>query len=218
MIKDADRRKLYFVWYSMLRRCNNPNHKSYQYYGGKGVSVCSDWNVFETFYQWSINNGFGSDLTLDRIDSSKNYEPSNCRWVDWYVQESNRCVSRYIEIDGIKKNITEWARITGLSVSLIRYRIAHGFSEKDAVMTPVEKHWIPIIHETDSENVKRNKESYIKFIRHFNESIFSITGIAKEIGVHRSCLNDWKSGRSIPSQRNMKLITDYLGVDVNYFL
>lgn len=45
MIKDADRRKLYFVWYSMLRRCNNPNHKSYQYYGGKGISVCSDWNV-----------------------------------------------------------------------------------------------------------------------------------------------------------------------------
>ena len=217
MIKDSDRRKLYHVWYSMLRRCNNPNHKSYKYYGGQGITVCSDWNNFESFYNWSLNNGYQSDLTLDRINSNHNYEPSNCRWVDWYTQENNRSICRRLVIDGVNKTITEWSRETGIPSATIRYRISHGFSPKDAVTIPITNNWIPIIYDSDSESAKKIKNSYIKFIQFFDESMYSMVKIANLIGISRSCLNEWKSGRYLPTKEHMKQIADYLGVDVNYF-
>lgn len=69
----------------MRRRCNNQNSKKYKWYGGKGIKVCEEWDHgyggFENFYQWAIENGYNDELTIDRIDSDKDYEPSNCRWI-----------------------------------------------------------------------------------------------------------------------------------------
>ena len=86
--------RLYNVWVGMRERCNNPNNTSYENYGGRGISVCDEWNDFESFYEWAISNGYDKeakrgDCTLDRIDVNGNYEPSNCRWVDMFVQNRN---------------------------------------------------------------------------------------------------------------------------------
>ncbi len=53
------------------------------------VTICEEWkNSFKSFYDWSIENGFTPHLHIDRIDSKKGYEPSNCRWVT--QSENNR--------------------------------------------------------------------------------------------------------------------------------
>lgn len=83
--------RLYSIWLSMKNRCNNPKNKAYFYYGGKGVSVCEEWeNSFESFRDWAKGNGYKSDLTLDRINPDGNYEPSNCRWATWHEQRMNQ--------------------------------------------------------------------------------------------------------------------------------
>lgn len=82
--------RIYSVWKNMLKRCNDPNHKKYKYYGGKGISVCKEWKVFKTFYKWATENGYSDKLFIDRIDNSKNYEPSNCRFVKWEIQAKNK--------------------------------------------------------------------------------------------------------------------------------
>ena len=75
----------------MKNRCNNPKNKAYFYYGGKGVSVCEEWeHSFESFRDWAKGNGYKSDLTLDRINPDGNYEPSNCRWATWHEQRMNQ--------------------------------------------------------------------------------------------------------------------------------
>lgn len=73
---------IYVSYRAMLGRCYHKTTNSYNNYGGKGISVCEDWkNDFETFKKWSIENGWKSGLVIDRKNPSKNYEPSNCRWI-----------------------------------------------------------------------------------------------------------------------------------------
>ena len=45
---------------------------------------------FMNFYNWSMENGYRDDLTIDRINVNGNYEPNNCRWVDYKSQARNR--------------------------------------------------------------------------------------------------------------------------------
>ena len=71
--------RLYHTWIAMKHRCNNLDDKNY---GGKGIKICSEWvNDFIVFKKWSILNGYRNDLSIDRIDSDKNYCPENCRWI-----------------------------------------------------------------------------------------------------------------------------------------
>lgn len=85
--------KIYNAYRDMTARCRNKNLKNYAHYGGRGIRVCDEWlgeNGFKNFYAWSMANGFGHNLSLDRINVNGNYEPQNCRWVDGSVQGANK--------------------------------------------------------------------------------------------------------------------------------
>lgn len=82
--------RIYRIWIGMKARCYNENSVPYPYYGAKGITVCEEWlpcgDGFMRFYEWSMQNGYNDALTIDRIDPSKEYCPSNCRWADKYTQ------------------------------------------------------------------------------------------------------------------------------------
>lgn len=66
------------IHYDIMRRCYNPKSVMYHKYGALGIKVCEEWHEKENFIKWAKENGWDSGLRLQRIDSSKDYEPSNC--------------------------------------------------------------------------------------------------------------------------------------------
>lgn len=79
------------IYHGMKQRCYYTKHSSYANYGGRNIKVCEEWkNSYKAFFEWAKENGYRDDLTLDRVDSNGNYEPSNCRWVTHREQASNR--------------------------------------------------------------------------------------------------------------------------------
>ena len=83
--------RLFKIHQGMKKRCYNEKCKAYKNYGGRGISICSEWlNDFVSFYNWALTHGYADNLSIDRIDVNGNYEPSNCRWVDAKTQANNR--------------------------------------------------------------------------------------------------------------------------------
>ena len=81
-------KRLYNIWACMKQRCNNPKHTAARWYHDKGIRVCDEWNEsFHSFAKWAKQNGYFDGGSIDRIDSSKGYNPENCRWI---TLEENR--------------------------------------------------------------------------------------------------------------------------------
>lgn len=100
--KAGQRSVLYSKWANMKKRCSEfARVKDYHIYYGKGIRVCLEWHKFENFRDWAVSNGFDPKLEIDRIDNSKGYEPSNCRWVTPLENIRNKTTSTMTVVKAI---------------------------------------------------------------------------------------------------------------------
>lgn len=133
-------RSLYSRWNNMRRRCSDPKNKHYHCYGGRGVTVCAEWlESFEVFRDWSLGNGYRSNLTLDRINNDGNYEPGNCRWVTTREQMNNVRKNRIVYIPQVNMEMTlaQAVRMYGrVCYSAVYNRMKKGQDIWTALTTP----------------------------------------------------------------------------------
>lgn len=81
--------KLHYIWTGMKQRCGNPSNKMYHYYGGRGITVCDEWQSFEGFLK-DMGDSWAEGLSIDRMDNNKGYCKENCRWIPKSDQAKNR--------------------------------------------------------------------------------------------------------------------------------
>ena len=72
---------LYYTWKNVRNRCRNPNVPGYKYYGGKGITICPEWDDFDVFRAWAESAGYEKGLTIDRINPELDYYPENCQFI-----------------------------------------------------------------------------------------------------------------------------------------
>lgn len=111
--KPRNSERLYKIWKGMRTRCHNPNEPIYIHYGGRGISICTEWDDYIEFKKWAIEHGYADDLSIDRIDVDGDYEPSNCRWVTQREQANNTRRNVRVSLRGHVYTIAELARTLG---------------------------------------------------------------------------------------------------------
>lgn len=113
--------RTYSSWVSMKERCEEVTHKSYADYGGRGITVCDRWHDFQLFLSDVGERPAGK--TIGRIENDGNYEPENCEWQTYQEQSRNMRSNRYLEFDGKRLLLCEWAERIGVSEDAIAKRL-----------------------------------------------------------------------------------------------
>lgn len=142
----------YYTWSGMKRRCFRVRDAAYPDYGGRGITMCARWREsFEAFRE-DMGPRPSAEHSIDRIDNDGSYTcgrhdlcddcrtkkaPANCRWTTQAVQNRNTRSNRIIEFRGERRCINEWAEITGIGESTIRFRLRKGWSPAQALTVPV---------------------------------------------------------------------------------
>ena len=119
------------TWRGMLDRCRNPNHSSFKFYGGRGITVDQRWYLFDNFLEDMGQPKAG--LTLDRIDTNGNYCKSNCRWVTRLEQSHNSRRNRLVTIGDKTQRIGEWTKQFGIRNDTFYWRLKNGWNLIDAL-------------------------------------------------------------------------------------
>jgi hypothetical protein len=127
----------YTTWKGIISRCNNPRNKSYDNYGGRGITVCREWLDFDTFL--SDMGKRPANTSIERINNNLGYTKENCKWATKKEQAINRRSVKLIEFQGQSKCIAEWAADLKGNTTTLNYRIREWGLEL-ALSTPKGKY------------------------------------------------------------------------------
>jgi hypothetical protein len=130
----------YQAWQNIKGRCLNPQDRSYQHYGGRGLTIYPEWiSSFEAFKR-DVGKRPSPAHSLDRIDNERGYYPDNVRWVTKAVQNRNTRRNHLITIGETTLCLNDWAEKVGIDVGTVRRRIVElGWSPEEALFTPSGK-------------------------------------------------------------------------------
>jgi hypothetical protein len=128
---------LYRVWASMRGRCRDPKSPAFSRYGGRGITVCSEWDDPVAFIRWGEVNGYAQGLQVDRIDNDGGYSPENCRFVTPKENARNTRSNRIVEVDGREMTVAEAVEVSGVSYAALSGRALRGVTGEDLI-APVQ--------------------------------------------------------------------------------
>lgn len=119
----------YRSWKHMKERCNNPNDKRFEHYGGRGISVCDRWlNDFSAFLE-DMGKRPSPAHSIERVDVNGNYEPSNCVWASTKEQARNTQRTSFVQYNGERHKLVDLADTLGIKANTLHKRVRRGQME-----------------------------------------------------------------------------------------
>ena len=125
----------YGIWEAMKARCQNPNTRGFEHYGGRGIKVCEQFQTFEGFFAYMGPRPPGC-RGINRINNDGNYEPGNVEWATQRTQMRNTRVNQRYTHDGKSLLLIEWSELTGVPLERIRGRLGLGWPFDLALTLP----------------------------------------------------------------------------------
>jgi predicted DNA-binding transcriptional regulator AlpA len=127
--------KTYNIWKKIRQKCNDPNDVGYEKFGGAGIKVCERWGDYTNFLEDMGEVPFG--MTLGRKDSEMDYCKENCLWVTREEMDNSRHNTIWLEHNGERRTLRQWAEIMGISRDVLYSRIyCRNWSVEKAFSTP----------------------------------------------------------------------------------
>lgn len=114
--------KLHRTWKRMRARCNSKTNNDYRHYGGRGIKISKDWEVFINFHR-DMASSYSEGLEIDRIDNNRGYSKENCRWATRKEQVNNTRRCHLLTFKGKTLNITQWSEELNIPRSRLAARI-----------------------------------------------------------------------------------------------
>lgn len=131
--------KIYGVYQGMKQRCNNPKHKHYKNYGGRGITVCDEWKTFDDFYN-DMGESYVEGLSIERKDADKGYCKENCEWIPKIMQAKNKRDTLCYLYNGVMTRLIEICDIEKIDYTTTRQRIVRdGKTLDQAIIMSHEK-------------------------------------------------------------------------------
>jgi len=149
----------------MIRRCIDPAHISYRYYGGRGISVCQDWYLSFARFIRDMGQCPSSQHSIDRIDNDGNYEAGNCQWANKSIQAQNQRRKRGIPT-AVKRRLTRMPIEQALQIPTLLTQARPGTRNPHA----------------------RLQEDDIRLIRSLEQGGMHKSAIARRFGVNESAI------------------------------
>ena len=175
--------RIHTVWKDMIYRCEKPNCDGYKNYGARGITVCEEWHDLKKFAEWAYSTGYDDtaekgECTIERIDVNGNYEPSNCTWVNMFMQNTNRRITVKVDVNGVETPLMIAVKDAAVDYRPVYARMRnHGDSFDDAVER-VKTHK----NEKLSQRWKNKELTHERLITHDGKTQ-NMTAWAREIGI-----------------------------------
>ncbi len=141
---DRMTQKMLRTYHGILYRCHDEKY-GHPRYRGRGITVCDEWRFGD-----GVESGFSlfvrdmgpppsRNHSIERKDNDGNYEKTNCKWATRQEQSENRSSNIYLEHNGLKLTITQWAEKLDIQRGTLCHRYHHGWGIKEMLTTPVKK-------------------------------------------------------------------------------
>jgi hypothetical protein len=125
----------YRSWAQARRRTVNPEDPAWPDYGGRGITMCERWSLYDNFLA-DMGRKPSPSHTLDRMDNDGPYAHWNCRWATKKEQARNRRSSASVSFGGVTRTVAEWSEVTGLHAQTITTRLRDGWPVERALTQP----------------------------------------------------------------------------------
>lgn len=181
----------HIIWRSMLQRCRDRNSTKYTSYGGRGISICDRWLIFENFLT-DMGHRPTPHHSIDRIDNDGNYCPENCRWATQKQQARNKRRTIRVEIEGTSIALADYCEANNLNHAIIRQRIARGTPIEIALQAAKIK---PRVYSGDQHWQKKLTSSAVAEIKQLLSSGLSQQKIGERFGVSQTCIHYIATGK-----------------------